>query len=113
MRSWLLRAMVRSLRAPMMIGSTASGMPSSDQAASRGLVTNSIARLPTTVTLLRSATDMVEPTTLRSSSLSAVRRDTSSPLRLRSWKPAPSWIRCAYSRLRRSATTFSPSSETK
>jgi len=70
-------------------------MPSSDHAASRGLVTNSIARLPTTVTLLRNATDMVEPTTLRSSSLSAVRRETSSPLRLRSWKPAPSWMRCA------------------
>ncbi|MNV31819.1 hypothetical protein D3C71_1231400 [compost metagenome] len=79
----------------MMIGSTASGMPTSDHAARCGLVTNSITRLPTTVTLLRRATDMVEPITLRSSSLSAVRRETSSPLRLRSWKPAPSVIRWA------------------
>ena len=56
---------------------------------------------------------MLEPTTLRSSSASAVRRDTSSPLRVRSWKPASSPIRWAYSRSRRSATTRSPSSDTK
>ena len=59
-------------------------MPTSVHAASRGLVTTSMVRLPMTITTLRSATDMLEPTTLRSSSASAVRRDTSSPLRVRS-----------------------------
>ena len=71
-------------RPPMMIGSTARGMPRTAQAASFGLVTNSITNEPTTVTVLRRATDMLEPTTLRSSSASAVRRETSSPLRVRS-----------------------------
>ncbi len=70
-------------------------MPTRVKAARRGLVTNSIARLPTTVTVLRSATDMLLPTTLRSSSLSADNRETSSPLRLRSWNCASSAIRCA------------------
>ena len=65
------------------------------------------------VTRLRSATDMLVPITLRSSSASAVRRDTRSPLRLRSWKPASSWIRCEYNFPRRSATTRSASSDTK
>src|SRR5690606_74786 len=40
-------------------------------------------------------------------------RETSSPVRLRSWKPASRLIRCEYSRPRRSATTRSPNSETK
>src|SRR3546814_7693621 len=56
---------------------------------------------------------MVEPTTLRSSSVSAVRRETSSPLRLRSKNAWSSPTRCEYRRSRRSATTRSPSSETK
>jgi hypothetical protein len=47
-------------------------------------VTNNIAMLPSTITKLRMRTDMLEPTTLRSSSLSADRRETSSPLRVAS-----------------------------
>lgn len=66
------------------MGSTASGMPIRVKPARRGLVTNSITMLPTTVTVLRNATDMVVPIKPRSSSLSADSRDTSSPLRLRS-----------------------------
>ena len=88
-------------------------MPINAHDASRGLVMNSMTSEPTTVMLLRSATDMLLPTTPRISSTSAVNRDTSSPLRLRSWKPASSPIRCAYSRSRISATTRSPSSEMK
>ena len=76
-------------------------------------MTNSIAIEPITVIRLRKATDMLEPTTLRSSSASDVRRDTSSPLRVRSWNPASSPMRCAYSVWRMSATTRSPSSDTK
>ncbi len=83
-RSWLARDIFWMRRPPITIGSTASGIPSTAHAASFGLVTNSITSEPTTVTLLRSATDMLEPTTLRSNSASAVRRETSSPLRLRS-----------------------------
>src|SRR3546814_8907101 len=50
------------------------------------------------LTTLRSATEMVEPTTLRSSSVSAVRRETSSPLRLRSKNAWSSPTRCEYRR---------------
>src|SRR5690606_16510302 len=68
---------------------------------------------PRKVTALRRATDMLVAMTTRSSSASAVRRDTSSPLRVRSKNPASSDTRCAYSWPRRSATTRSPSRETK
>ena len=87
-------------------------MPSSANSASRGLVTASITALPSTVMVLRSATDMLEPTTLRSSSVSADSRDTSSPVRERSknaWSRPSRW---PYSARRRSATTRSPSSVT-
>ena len=94
-RSWLARETFWMRRLPTTIGRTASGMPTSAHAASFGLVTNSIASAPTTVTTLRNATDMLEPTTLRSSSASAVSREISSPLRVRSKKPASSPSRCA------------------
>src|SRR5690606_26983348 len=68
---------------------------------------------PRKVTALRSATDMLVAITPRSSSASAVSRETSSPLRVRSKKPASSETRCAYSCPRRSATTRSPRRETK
>ena len=84
MRSCAEREIFWMRRPPTTIGSTASGIPSIAHAASFGLVTNSITSEPTTVTVLRSATDMLEPTTLRSSSASAVSRETSSPLRVRS-----------------------------
>ena len=84
MRSWLSRETFWMRRPPSTIGNTASGIPTTAHAASFGLVTNSIASEPNTVTVLRRATDMLEPTTLRSSSASVVRRETSSPVRLRS-----------------------------
>ncbi len=59
-------------------------MPIKVKPARRGLVTNNITTLPMTVATLRKATDMVLPISPRSNSLSADRRDTSSPLRLRS-----------------------------
>ena len=112
-RSWLAREIFCSRRPPSTIGSTNTGMPISVQAARRGLVTTIIARLPTTITTLRRATDMPEPITPRSSSVSADRRETSSPLRLRSKNAWSSPTRCPYRRVRRSAMTRSPSSETK
>jgi hypothetical protein len=83
-RSWLLREILRILRAPKMTGTTASGMAISAQAASLGLVTNNITMAPTAVMLLRSAIDMTLPMMLRISSTSEVSRETSSPLRVRS-----------------------------
>ena len=100
-------------RAPSTTGSTAAGIPTSAQAANRGLVTNSIASAPAAVMVLRRAIDITLPTMLRISSTSAVSRETSSPLRVRSWKPASRLMRCAYNWVRRSATTRSPSRETK
>ena len=46
----------------------------------------SIVALPITVIPLRNAIDMLEPTMLRSNSVSADRRDNNSPLRVRSKK---------------------------
>jgi hypothetical protein len=75
---------LRTRRPPSTTGSTARGMPMMASAASFGLVTTSITRLPDTVTMLRRATDMLLLTTPRSSSVSAESRDTSSAERERS-----------------------------
>ena len=76
--------MLRILRAPKMTGTTANGMAISAQAASLGLVTNSITIAPTAVMLLRRAMDITLPMMLRINSTSEVSRETSSPLRVRS-----------------------------
>ena len=94
-----------------MIGRIASGITSAANPASFGLVTTSSTLAPTSITALRSATETEEPMTVCTSSASAVMRDSSSPLRLRSKKLVSSVSRCAYKRRRRSATTDSPSIE--
>ena len=83
-RSWLAREIFCRRRPPSTIGSTNTGIPTRVQAARRGLVTTIIASPPVTVMTLRNATDIPELITPRSSSVSADRRETSSPLRLRS-----------------------------
>src|SRR5258708_40211659 len=65
----------------MMIGATTSGTPTSDRAASFGLVTNIMVRLPTDISRLRSAKDAEEPTTVCTKVVSAVSRDKTSPVR--------------------------------
>ena len=85
--------MRRIAREPTITGTTATGIPTSAHAASFGLVTNSIASAPIAVIVLRRAIDITLPMMLRISSTSAVRRETSSPLRLRSWNAASRPIR--------------------
>ena len=84
-------------------------MPMAAMPARRGLVTSRAMPLPSMVTTLRSATESVEETTLRKSSVSAASRLTSSPARVRAKKSISSRSRCPNTRSRRSATTFSPS----
>ncbi len=56
------------------------GMQSKVIAARRGLVAKSSATLPSSMTALRAATGKLAPIALRKSSVSAVNRETSSPV---------------------------------
>jgi hypothetical protein len=95
------------------IGSTISGMPIRARLAKCGLVIASMTALPTTVMALRQRDRHAGPTTLRSSSASADRRESSSPERVRSKKLWSSDSRCEYRLRRRSEMTRSPSSDTQ
>ena len=89
-------------------GSTITGMAAITKRDSRGLVTAIITAEPRNSTRLRNATDTEVPTALLIWVVSAVRRDTSSPLRALSKKAADSPVRWSNTVARRSATTRSP-----
>src|SRR5258708_32389408 len=81
MRSCESRDNLRTRRPKMTMGATTSGTPTSESAASFGLVTNIMVRLPTDISRLRSAKEAEEPTTVCTKVVSAVRRDRTSPVR--------------------------------
>ena len=113
MRSWLLVDTARTRRPSTMIGPTISGMPSSIMPASFGDSTNRITRQAMPMTMLRSATDTVVPTTCSMIVVSTVSREVISAGRFSSKNPGDkrSKLRCTASRI--SATVRSPSHETK
>jgi len=113
MRSWLNRDSLRTRRPSTMIGTTASGTTSSASAVRRGLVISSIARPPTNISELRIATETVEPTTWSIKVVSDDSRLITSPVRAVSNQAGLSRTMCAKAALRISATTRSPSHETK
>ncbi len=82
MRSWLSRESFCTRRPKITIGSTTAGITSAERPARCGLDRIIIAAAPSSVTTLRNATDSVEPTTVCTSSVSAARRETSSPVRV-------------------------------
>ena len=108
MRSCESRDSFRTRRPNRMIGATTKGTPTIDRAASFGLVTNIMARLPSDSRRLRSAKEAEEPITVCTSVVSAVSRDNTSPVRTVSKKLGESdstWLNTAE---RTSAVTRSP-----
>ena len=86
MRSCDSRESFRTRRPNRMIGSTTSGTPKRHSAASFGLVTIIMMMAPMPITMLRNAKDADEPTTTWISVVSAVSRDSTSPVRVVSKK---------------------------
>ncbi|MGY4353668.1 hypothetical protein ACVW0J_000161 [Bradyrhizobium sp. i1.7.7] len=83
-------------------------MASSTKPERRGLVITIIAAAPKNIMRLRSAIETEAPTADLIWVVSAVSRDTSSPLRAESKKAGESESRCAKTSRRRSATMRSP-----
>ena len=86
MRSWESRERPRTRRPKPMMGATIKGTPMKQSAASLGLVTIIITTAPVAITRLRSATEADDPTTVCTSVVSAVSRDSTSPVRVVSKK---------------------------
>ena len=91
MRSWLARDSWRTRRPITTIGTTTSGTTTRMKPVSRGLVTTSRARPPTTSSRLRSAWVTLAPITVWMTLVSVVRRDSTSPVRVTSKKPGERW----------------------
>ena len=113
MRSWLARESLRTRRPNSAMGATTTGTISSTRAVSLKLVSASMIRLPIPSSVLRTAIDTLVPTTCSSSALSAVRREITSPVRACSKNAGDSSSRCANTSRRKSATTRSPSQDTR
>jgi len=88
-------------------------MAASTNSDSRGLVTTIIAAPPKNSTALRSAIDTEAPTADLIWVVSAVSRDTISPVLAVSKKAEDSRVRCAKTSARKSATMRSPSVVTR
>ena len=88
-------------------------MAASTNSDRRGLVTTIMVAAPTNSTKLRSATDTAEPTAALIWVVSAVSRDTISPVFTISKKAAERLVMWANTAARRSATTRSPSVVTR
>ena len=107
-RSCESRDSFRTRRPNRTIASTTSGTPTRHKPASLGLVTIIITIAPSAMTRLRSANEAEEPTTTWISVVSAVRRDSTSPVRVVSKKlglKERTWLKM---RDRTSAVTRSP-----
>ncbi|CEG09422.1 hypothetical protein BN961_02848 [Afipia felis] len=107
------RDSLRTRRPKATSGSTISGIAASTKPDSLGLDTTIIAAAPTNNTRLRNAMDTDAPTADLIWVVSAVSRETSSPLWAVSKKDGDSRVRCLNTSLRRSATMRSPMVMTK
>ena len=95
------------------MGATTTGTIAMTSRASLGLVITSIARPPTHISVLRSATEADEPITCSISWASDEMRLITSPERLISNQAGPSFSTWANRSLRRLPTTRSPSHDTR
>ena len=108
MRDW------RRTRRPSTIsGTSTSGISTTIISVSRTLVTASITRLPTIEIAERSVIDRLTPAIDCTSVVSAVSRDSTSPVRVTSKNAGSIRITLRYTASRRSATTRSPSQVTR
>ncbi len=81
-RSWLRRDSVRTLRPNRINGSMITGTSTTISPVSFGLVMASMISPPTSRSMLRRATEALEPTTDCRMVVSVVRRDRTSPVRV-------------------------------
>ena len=108
-RSWLARESLRTRRPNHSEGSTISTSTNRTCSITTGLVQIRIPRAPIPITALRSPMLSEEPTTVCTSVVSAVRRDSTSPVCVVSKNSGLCCSTCPYTALRRSAVTRSPS----
>ena len=113
MRSCELRESLRTRRPRMTSGAIRSGISTTMMAVSFRLVTASMTRLPTTEITDRSVMERFTPAIDCTSVVSAVSRESTSPVRVTSKKAGSMRITRSYTAWRRSATTRSPSQVTR
>ena len=94
-------------------GPTISGIRATIISVSLGLVATSITSEPSSVSAERSVIEMPTPEIDCTSVVSAVRRDSTSPVRVTSKNVGSIRTTFAYTALRMSATTRSPSHDTR
>ena len=103
----------RTRRPSISSGPTISGIATTIIKVSVGLVATSSTSEPSSVSVERSEIEMPTPEIDCTSVVSAVRRDSTSPVRVTSKNVGSIRITFAYTALRMSATTRSPSHETR
>ena len=113
MRSWLRVEIARTRRPRMAIGATTSTAPTRMSRASLAASAKRMTTQATESTALRSATEMVVPTTCSMIVVSTVIREVISAGRFSSKKPGESRSRLRCTARRMSATVRSPSQDTK
>src|SRR4029077_2704185 len=113
MRSWLRRLKVRTQRPNNRSGIITRTTAPITSKVSLTLVTNIKIKPPTNMTKLRAATDAEEPTTVWINVVSALRRESTSPVRVTSKNVGDRRTTLANTALRRSAITRSPIQVTK
>ena len=108
-RSWLARESLRTRRPNHSAGTTISTNTTSTCNITTGLVHTKMPKAPRPITALRSPMESDEPTTVCTSVVSTVRRESTSPVCVVS-KNSGLWLSTwLYTALRRSAVTRSPS----
>ena len=113
MESWLTRESLRTQRPKISIGTITASTAATTRSASLKLVTNIRASPPVSVTRLRIAIEAEDPTTVWIRVVSAVRRDSTSPVRVTSKNSGDRPSTLSNTALRMSATTRSPSHVTE
>ena len=108
-RSWLARESRRTRRPNHTLGATTSSSTPSTCAMIHGLVQMSMASAPRPMTVLRRPMENEDPTTVCTSVVSVVRRDSTSPVCVVSKNSGLCRSTWAYTALRTSAVTRSPS----
>ena len=113
MRSWALRDSRRTRRPTTIIGTITTGMSARIQIVSRALVSASMMTAPVRLSTERKVMDRLTPAMAWTSVVSAVSRDSTSPVRVTSKNVGSMRTTRRYTASRRSATTRSPSQVTR
>ena len=113
MRSWVVRESRRTRRPNTNSGTNTRGISKTITPVRVGLVSVSMTNAPAAVTALRNVIDRFTPAIDWTRVVSVVNRESTSPERILSKKLGSRFITCAYKRFRKSATTRSPSHDTR